>query len=160
MNGRGVITYALCFPWARTRPPCSRLSGAPVGRLDRTGPTTTERVAEALVALGRERFRAEVLGDRGEGGLLMDEGLEFEARTALAIFKLAEPGKAKPTPEAVAEERARVQARDVDRYIADNPHLHLGPEVNPLRDPRVRELLKAVRRAYARRARPLILLAK
>jgi hypothetical protein len=89
-----------------------------------------EKVAEALVALGRERFRAEVLGNRGEGGLLMDEGLEFEARTALAIFKLAEPGKAKPTPEAVAEERARVQARDVDRYIADKLEL-LGRKCTP-----------------------------
>jgi integrase len=40
-----------------------------------------------------------------------------------------------------------------DRYIADNPHLGLGPEANPLRDPRVRELLKAVRRVYARRGK-------
>jgi integrase len=41
-----------------------------------------------------------------------------------------------------------------DRYIADHPHLGLGPEANPLRDPRVRELVKAVRRVYARRGKP------
>ncbi|HEY3448141.1 MAG TPA: tubulin-like doman-containing protein [Myxococcales bacterium] len=77
------------------------------------------RVLDALVGLGRERFRKDVLGHQGQGGLRMDEGLQFEARTALAVFKLAEPGKAPPTAQAVAEERARVSQRDVDRYLAD-----------------------------------------
>jgi integrase len=38
-------------------------------------------------------------------------------------------------------------------YIANHAHLNLGPEVNPLRDARVRQLLAAARRAYASRAR-------
>ncbi len=77
------------------------------------------RVVDALVGLGRDRFRKDVLGHQGQGGLRMDEGLQFEARTALAIHKLAEPGKPPPTPQAVAEERARVGQREVDRYLAD-----------------------------------------
>ncbi|MGC4117064.1 MAG: tubulin-like doman-containing protein [Myxococcales bacterium] len=77
------------------------------------------RVVEALVQLGRDRFRKDVLGHQGQGGLRMDEGLQFEARTALAVFKLAEPGKPPPTAQAVAEERTRVGQREVDRYLAD-----------------------------------------
>lgn len=77
------------------------------------------RVVDALVTLGRERFRKDLLGAQGEGGLRMDTGLEFEARTALAIFRLTEPGKAAPTLERVAEERPRVPQRDVERYLAD-----------------------------------------
>jgi integrase len=59
-----------------------------------------------------------------------------------------------PWSYATVETRLAALSKAHDRYIADNPQLHLGPEGNPLRDPRVRELLKAVRRAYARRARP------
>lgn len=77
------------------------------------------RVLDALVQMGRDRFRKDLLGHQGQGGLRMDEGLQFEARTALAVFKLAEPGKPPPTPQAVAEERGRVAQRDVDRYLAD-----------------------------------------
>ena len=36
--------------------------------------------------------------------------------------------------------------------MAENAHLKLGAETNPVRDPRVRQLWAAVRRAYARRA--------
>jgi integrase len=38
-------------------------------------------------------------------------------------------------------------------YIVNHAHLKLGPDTNPLRDPRVRQLLSAARRAYARRGR-------
>lgn len=78
------------------------------------------RVVEALVRLGRDRFAKDLLGaPGGEGGLKMDAGLEFEARTALAIFKLTEPGKPPPSFAAVAEERARIAPREVERYLAD-----------------------------------------
>ena len=59
-----------------------------------------------------------------------------------------------PWSYATVETRLAALSKAHDRYIADNPQLQLGPEANPLRDPRVRELLKAARRAYARRAKP------
>jgi integrase len=64
--------------------------------------------------------------------------------------------KAKMGPWTFATVKTRLAAlsKAHDRYIADNPHLALGPEANPLRDPRVRELIKAVRRVYARRGKP------
>jgi integrase len=59
-----------------------------------------------------------------------------------------------PWSYSTVETRLAALSKAHDRYIADNPQKKLGPEANPLRDPRVRELLKAVRRAYARRGRP------
>jgi hypothetical protein len=40
-----------------------------------------------------------------------------------------------------------------EHFIANHRHLNLGPETNPMRDPRVRQLISAARRDYARRAR-------
>jgi integrase len=62
--------------------------------------------------------------------------------------------KTGPWTYATVETRLAALSKAHDRYIADHPELDLGPGVNPLRDPQVRELLKAVRRTYARRARP------
>ncbi len=59
-----------------------------------------------------------------------------------------------PWTFSTVETRLAALSRAHERYIADNPQLKLGPEANPLKDPRVRQLLKAVRRVYARRARP------
>jgi integrase len=63
--------------------------------------------------------------------------------------------KAKPGPWSLATVRTRLAAlsRAHDDYIANNSHLHLGPDVNPLRDPRVRQLIATARRAYARRGK-------
>jgi integrase len=40
-----------------------------------------------------------------------------------------------------------------ERYLASHAHLNLGPGTNPMRDARVRQLITAARRAYARRGR-------
>jgi integrase len=40
-----------------------------------------------------------------------------------------------------------------DHYIATHAHLNLDPATNPMRDGRVRQLIAAARRAYARRGR-------
>jgi hypothetical protein len=40
-----------------------------------------------------------------------------------------------------------------EHYIANHAHLNLGPEINPMRDPTVRQLIAAARRAYARRGK-------
>jgi integrase len=63
--------------------------------------------------------------------------------------------KAKLGPWSIATVHTRLAAlsKAHDNYISNNPHLKLGPEVNPLRDPRVRQLIAATRRAYARRGR-------
>lgn len=63
--------------------------------------------------------------------------------------------KAKPGPWSIATVHTRLAAlsKAHDSYIANNAHLNLGPEVNPLRDARVRQLLAAARRAYARRGK-------
>jgi integrase len=63
--------------------------------------------------------------------------------------------KAKPGPWSLATVETRLAALSQahDAYIAKNDHLNLGAEINPLRDPRVRQLLSAARRAYARRGR-------
>jgi integrase len=63
--------------------------------------------------------------------------------------------KAALGPWSIATVKTRLAAlsRAHEHYIANNPQLHLGPETNPLRDPRVRQLISAARRAYARRAR-------
>jgi integrase len=64
--------------------------------------------------------------------------------------------KAKLGPWTYATVKSRLAAlsKAHERFIGDNPHLKLGPEANPLRDPKVRDLLSAVRRVYGRRARP------
>jgi integrase len=58
-----------------------------------------------------------------------------------------------PWSLATVETRLAALSQAHDAYIARNDHLGLGAEINPLRDPRVRQLLSAVRRAYARRGR-------
>ncbi len=63
--------------------------------------------------------------------------------------------KAQLGPWSIATVETRLAALSWahERYMARHPHLGLGPEANPLRDPRVRQLLAAARRAYARRGR-------
>jgi integrase len=63
--------------------------------------------------------------------------------------------KAKLGPWSIATVQTRMSAlsKAHDDYIANNPHLNLGPGINPMRDPRVRLLIAAARRAYARRGR-------
>jgi integrase len=62
-------------------------------------------------------------------------------------------GKLGPWTLSTVETRLAALSQAHDAYIARNDHLGLGAEVNPLRDPRVRQLLGAARRAYARRGR-------
>jgi integrase len=59
-----------------------------------------------------------------------------------------------PWSYATVKSRLAALSKAHERYIGDNGHLNLGPDANPRRDPRVQELMKAVRRVYARRARP------
>ncbi|MGH8255860.1 MAG: site-specific integrase [Steroidobacteraceae bacterium] len=63
--------------------------------------------------------------------------------------------KAQLGPWSLATVQTRLAALSCahEHYIAGNAHLNLGPEANPLRDPRVRQLIAAARRAYARRGR-------
>jgi integrase len=63
--------------------------------------------------------------------------------------------KTKLGPWSIATVQTRLAAlsKAHDGYIARNSHLNLGPEINPLRNPRVRQLIAAARRAYARRGR-------
>jgi integrase len=58
-----------------------------------------------------------------------------------------------PWSMATVETRLAALSKAHDHYIAQNAHLKWGPEKNPLRDPRVRQLISAARRAYARRGR-------
>ena len=58
-----------------------------------------------------------------------------------------------PWSLATVETRLAALSKAHELYRIDNPHLGLGPESNPLRDPQVRQLMSAVRRAYARRNR-------
>jgi integrase len=58
-----------------------------------------------------------------------------------------------PWSMATVETRLAALSHAHEHYIANSAHLKLGPEVNPLRDPRVRQLISAARRAYARRGR-------
>jgi integrase len=75
----------------------------------------------------------------------------------LAIDRmLVERGyKAQLGPWSIATVQTRLAAlsKAHEQYIAGNAHLHMGPEKNPLRDPRVRQLISAARRAHARRGR-------
>jgi integrase len=58
-----------------------------------------------------------------------------------------------PWSMATVQTRLAALSKAHEQYIAGNAHLHMGPEKNPLRDPRVRQLISAARRAYARRGR-------
>ncbi len=63
--------------------------------------------------------------------------------------------KAKLGPWSIATVQTRLAAlsKAHEHYIANHPHLNLGPEINPLRDPTVRQLISAARCAYARRGK-------
>jgi integrase len=75
----------------------------------------------------------------------------------LAIDQLLVEGgyKSKLGPWSMATVQTRLAAlsKAHEHFIASSAHLKLGPEVNPLRDPQVRQLIGAARRAYARRGR-------
>jgi integrase len=63
--------------------------------------------------------------------------------------------KAKLGPWSMATVQSRLAAlsKAHENFIVNNRHLNLGPDANPLRDPHVRQLVSAARRAYARRGR-------
>jgi integrase len=63
--------------------------------------------------------------------------------------------KAQLGPWSIATVHTRLAAlsKAHEHYIANHAHLNLGPDVNPLRNPAVRQLIGAARRAYARRGR-------
>ena len=61
-----------------------------------------------------------------------------------------------PWSMATAQTRLAALSKAHDQYIAGNAYMHMGPEKNPLRDPRVRQLISAARRAYARRGREAV----
>lgn len=58
-----------------------------------------------------------------------------------------------PWTLATVETRLAALSNAHEHWIANSRHLNAGPEDNPLRDPRVRQLLAAARRAYSRRGR-------
>lgn len=58
-----------------------------------------------------------------------------------------------PWTFSTVETRLAALSKAHERYIAENLALNLGPEANPLRDAKVRQFLKAVRRVYAKRGR-------
>jgi integrase len=58
-----------------------------------------------------------------------------------------------PWSMATVQTRLAALSKAHEQFIASSAHLKLGPEVNPLRDPRVRQLISAARRAFARRGR-------
>lgn len=62
-------------------------------------------------------------------------------------------GRLGPWSMATVETRLAALSWAHERFIANHTHLQLGPDANPLRDPRVRQLTSAARRAYARRGR-------
>ena len=78
----------------------------------------------------------------------------------LAIDRLlVERGyKAQLGPWSIATVQTRLAAlsKAHDQYIAGHAHVQMGPECNPLRDARVRQLISAARRAYARRGREAV----
>ena len=61
-----------------------------------------------------------------------------------------------PWSMATVQTRLAALSKAHEQYIAGNAHLHIGPEKNPLRDPRVRQLISAARRSYARRGRKAV----
>jgi integrase len=78
----------------------------------------------------------------------------------LAIDRLlVERGyKAQLGPWSLATVQTRLAAlsKAHEHYIVSHAHTQMGPEKNPLRDPRVRQLISAARRAYARRGREAV----
>jgi integrase len=58
-----------------------------------------------------------------------------------------------PWSMATVQTRLAALSNAHEHFIANNRHLNLGPENNPMRDARVRQLISAARRAYARRGR-------
>jgi integrase len=58
-----------------------------------------------------------------------------------------------PWSMATVQTRLAALSKAHEHFIANSAHLKLGPEVNPMRDPRVRQLISAARRTYARRGR-------
>jgi integrase len=78
----------------------------------------------------------------------------------LAIDRLlVERGyKAQLGPWSLATVQTRLAAlsKAHEHYIVSNAHTQMGPEKNPLRDPRVRQLISAARRAYARRGKEVV----
>jgi integrase len=61
-----------------------------------------------------------------------------------------------PWSMATVQTRLAALSKAHDQYIAGHAHVQMGPEKNPLRDPRVRQLISAARRAYARRGREAV----
>ena len=74
---------------------------------------------------------------------------------AIDVLLVERGYKAKPGPWSIATVQSRLAAlsKAHENFIANNRHLNLGPDANPLRDPHVRQLVGAARRAYARRGR-------
>ncbi len=58
-----------------------------------------------------------------------------------------------PWSLSTVETRLAALSKAHELYRIDHPHLGLGPDANPMRDPKIRSLLSAARRAYARRGR-------
>jgi integrase len=58
-----------------------------------------------------------------------------------------------PWSMATIQTRLAALSKSHEHFIANSAHLMLGPEVNPMRDPRVRQLISAARRTHARRGR-------
>jgi integrase len=56
-----------------------------------------------------------------------------------------------PWSIATAQTRLAALSKAHEHFIANNAYLNVGPENNPLRDPRVRQLISAARSAYVRR---------
>jgi integrase len=61
-----------------------------------------------------------------------------------------------PWSLATVQTRLAALSKAHEHYILSNAHTQMGPERNPLRDPRVRQLIGAARRAYARRGTEVI----
>jgi hypothetical protein len=57
---------------------------------------------------------------------------------------------------ATVQTRLAALSKAHDQYIAGHAHMHMGPEKNPLRDARVRQLISAARRANARHDREAV----
>jgi len=78
-------------------------------------------------------------------------------RLPLAVDQLLVEGgyKSKLGPWSMATIQTRLAAlsKAHEHFITKSAHRKFGPEVNPLRDPEVRQLIGAARRVYARRGR-------
>jgi integrase len=69
------------------------------------------------------------------------------------LVKRGYKSKLGPWSMATVQTRLAALSKAHEHLIANSAHLMLGPEVNPMRDPRVRQLISAARRASARRGR-------